>query len=206
MRGLSLFMFKHFLSIILCSFLTACYTNKIILFYSLSQVSANQIILQLEQNNIHADKQIQKDGTFDIMILSNDQLSALKILNKEGGIKAEYSNLGTVFKKDGFISSPLEEHARLEYALDQEISDMLSQIDGILVIKTEVGLPIPNDNLWQSEAPHPSASVLIKYRSGSKVDLYANRIRDLVTHSIPGLHSDQVDILMVEQHDDSNKN
>lgn len=183
--------------------LSGCYAAQEQLLYNISQDNANRILFQLQQHGINAHKELQKDGSFNISVPNEKQTQALQILdNIGGGLTPEYTNLGSVFKKDGFISSPLEEHARLEYALDQEISAMLSEIGGVIVVKTEVGLPAPNDNLWQSSASEPTVAVLIKYRSGSEVTLYASKVKSLVSHSIPGLSVERVDVLMVEQKDD----
>jgi len=191
------------LVVVLCSIgIVACSSSNMELLTGVSQETANTILMLLGNNNINAVKQVQKDGTYTIMVSGKQKLEALNILNAHGMPQHEFTNLGEVFKKDSFIASPLEEHSRFLYALDQEIASMLSSLNGVTSVKTIVNLPASNDNLWQNKAPDPSASVLIKYRQGERIDLYINRIKELVCNSVPGLTADKVEVVTVVQKDD----
>lgn len=185
--------------IVICLFLFACSSGKSLLVTGVSQTSVNDILLVLGNNSIKATTDMHKDGTFTIMVDSEQKLKALTILSNNGLPKAKYTNLGEVFKKDGLISSPLEEHNRNIYALNQEISNMLSELNGVISVHTEIALPKPNDKLWQTEVPKPVASVLIKFKQGARVDLYTNKIKALVSHSVEGLTPDQVEVLTIQQ-------
>ncbi len=179
----------------------ACSDNKIELLNGLSQDAANNVILTLGNHDIDSSKNVQKDGTYIIHVPSLQKLKALNILKDNGLPEHDFTNLGTIFKKDSFISSPLEEHSRFLYALNQEISSLLSSLNGIIDVKTIVNLPAPNDNLWQSQAPVASASVLIKYQQGERIDLYINRIKTLVANAVPGLTIDHVEVITLMQKD-----
>ena len=178
-----------------------CSDNKNEILTNLSQSSANEVIMTLGNNNIDSSKQVQKDETYTIYVSDSQKLKALNILKANGLPEHDFTNLGTIFKKDSFISSPLEEHGRFLYALNQEISSLLSSLNGVIEVKTIVNLPAPNDNLWQSQAPVASASVLIKYRQGERIDLYINRIKILVTNAVPGLTIDRVEVITLMQKD-----
>lgn len=185
------------LLIMLC--LAGCAKQDTILIEQIDQTDANQVILLLGQNNIVANKVLQKNGGYTIFINKKDQLNALNILFSKGELKEKFDSLGEIFKKDSFISSPTEEYARLQYALSQEISSMLFELNGVTEVKVAVSLPTPNDNLWQTDSVKPSVAVVIKYRQGERVDLYTNRIKNLVSKAVPGVTPDQVDILTVVQ-------
>lgn len=178
--------------------IAGCNNSKIVLLNQMSQDLANEIILQLGQSGIECSTQMQKDGTYALMINKSDQLNALAILQANGLPTQNYASMGDVFKKDSFISSPIEEQGRMTYALEQQISNMLSQIDGVINVKTQVSLPPPSDNLWQSAQISPAASVFIKYKNGYRLDLYTNRIKQLVANSVPGLTADKVEVLSVK--------
>ena len=187
----------------LCAFmliLSGCEKNQVTLVENISQDNANDIILLLGNSNITAQKEFnKKENSYKVLVPENQQLAGLTVLKNNGQPEKAFANLGQVFKKESFISSPLEEHGRFLYALDQEIQDMLSEVNGVVSVKTKVSLPIPNDNLWQGESAKPSASVLIKYRQGERVDLYINRIKNLVSNAVPGLTPDRVEVLTVLQ-------
>jgi len=62
-------------------------------------------------------------------------------------------------------------------------------------------MPKPNDKLWQSEVPKPTASVLIIFKQGARIDLYTNKIKSLVSHSVEGLIPEQVEVVSMQQRD-----
>lgn len=185
--------------VIVCLSITSCSKPKTILVEHITQEAANNVIYILGTNNISAEKAIQKDGTYIVTITKSDQIKALGLLQNNGAPQKDFATFGEVFKKDSFISSPLEEQGRFLYALNQEISGMLSQIDGVISVKTEVSLPQVSDSLWQTEQAKPSASVLIKYKPGYRVYLYVNRIKQLVSNAVPGLTPDRVEVLTITE-------
>jgi len=178
--------------------LMSCDNTKVDLLNNLNQDSANTIVLVLGQNDISVSKVINKDGTYKIMVDKNQEISAISLLKYNGDPSESYAKLGEVFKKDGFISSPVEEQARFIDAKQQEISAMISAFNGVVYVNTQISLPPPTDNMWQSDSVKPSASVLIKYKPGYKMDVYTNRIRQMVANAVPGLVFDNVEVLPMQ--------
>lgn len=184
------------ISLFLCIFV-GCSDSKIYLVRGLSQTNANAVTLLLEQNSIDTQEEILKDGTYNILIANKDKVLALKLLSQSGLPRSSFTSLGEEFKKDGFISSPMEEQSRYIFALQQEISNTILQINGVISVHTQISLPPPSDNLWQGSVVYPSASVLVKYMQGYRVDLYTNKLKSLITNAVPGLTTDKVSILMI---------
>ncbi len=178
-------------------FLRACnqYSNTLV--NNVNQETANLIILELAKQQINTRKQEAKDGTFSILVQSKDQLRALEVLKANGLPLNAYDSLGSVFKKDSFISSPLEEQSRFIYALQQQVSDMISSMDGVVAVHCQISLAPSSDNLWKNDQIKPAAAVFIKYKEGFRLDIYVNRIKQLVANSVPGLTSDRVEVLTV---------
>lgn len=185
----------------LLAILTSCTPNNVVIVQGLSQTEANDLFIRLSNEKITAAKQADKDGTFSILVEKNSQLSALRVLSSVGAPRDKYTSLGDVFKKDGLISSPLEEYARYTYALDQDLQQTISLIDGVLAVRVHVSIPAPSDNLWSSEHTKPSAAVFIKYKLGYRIDLLTNRIKLLVSKAVPGLTPDMVEILPLQRRD-----
>ncbi len=186
--------------IVLASFIffVHCTVQESKLLQSLDEQAANNIVLVLSNNKVSATKKMDKDGTFYIVVPdSKKQIEALQVLSNFGEPQTKHVSMGEVFKKDGLISSPVEEFARYTYALDQEIETTLAQIDGIITVKVQVSMPMPSDNLWSAEAVKPGAAIFIKYRPGYRIDLLTNRIKLLVSKAVPGLTPEMVEVLPV---------
>lgn len=193
-------MFKlFFLTLMSLLLFVQCIKKQIVLVQGINQEDANNIVLVLANNNVSATKQIEKDGSYSILVDPKSQIMGLQVLSNFGEPLTKHTNMGEVFKKDGLISSPVEEFARYTYALDQDLESTLSQIDGIIAVKVHVSLPMPSDNLWSSEAAKPGAAIFIKYRSGYRIDLLTNRIKLLVSKAVPGLSPDMVEILPLQK-------
>lgn len=187
--------------ILLGIFLFGCGSNKVVILQNLDQDTANQILVRLGSSNMDAVKQIEKGGTFSILVSQKNSVAALMILQNNGLPNKASTTLGEEFKKDGFISSPLEEQSRFIYALESQIEDMISLIDGVSHVSVQITLPQPEDNILQSEPAKPSASVLIKFKPGYHLEIYSARIKKLVANAVPGLTMERVEVLFISQED-----
>jgi type III secretion protein J len=97
-----------------------------------------------------------------------------------------------VFKKEGFVSSPLEERARLMHALSQEIANTISSIDGVVMAR--VHLSVPEKDPLSDKVPPAAASVFIKHRANVNLQGQTGHIKALVVNSIQGLSYDNITV------------
>ncbi|ADZ90362.1 type III secretion system inner membrane ring lipoprotein SctJ [Marinomonas mediterranea] len=159
----------------------------------LSEEDANEVIAELASRHIEAEKKATKEGV-TVLVEASSMARAVRILEAAGLPRKPRANFGEVFKKEGVISSPLEERARYIYALSQELESTISQIDGILIARVHVVLP---ERIAPGEAVQPASSaVFIKHRPDLDPDVIRPRIERLVRTSIPGL-SEKPDKLSV---------
>ncbi len=166
------------------SLLVGCVT-QVNLQTGLADADANEILTLLKRHGISATKTRAKDGL--ILSVPEGQLArAAELMQAAGLPKARHSTLGQVFKKEGMISTPLEERARYLHGLSQELEYTLSQIDGVVMARVHVVLP---ERVAPGEPIQPSsASVFLKYEEGAfNEDLIVPRVKRLVLTSIPGL-------------------
>lgn len=103
--------------------------------------------------------------------------------------------MGDVFRKEGMISSPLEERARYLWALSQELSATVSQIDG--VIKARVHVVLPERGSGADASLPSSAAVFIKHKPGFNYDDVIPQVKRLISNSIPGLSQEKVTVVML---------
>ena|SRR5471032_317157 len=151
---------------------------------NLSEQDANEVLAELASKHIDAQKRLDKNGVA-VLVASDDISRAVRALEAVGLPRRSRSSLGEVFRKEGVISSPLEERARYLYALSQELEQTLSQIDGVVVARVHVVLP---ERIAPGEPVLPaSAAVFIKHRAELDPDSVLPRIRRMVASSIPGI-------------------
>ncbi|RJF92790.1 EscJ/YscJ/HrcJ family type III secretion inner membrane ring protein [Noviherbaspirillum saxi] len=164
----------------------------------LNDADANEVLATLQDDGIPAHKKVSKDGV-SIGIGEADLSRATAVLNAKGLPRRRQTKLGEVFKKEGLVSSPLEERARYIYALSQELEFTLMQIDGVILSRVHVVLP---EKVAPGEPVTPSsAAVFIKHDRSLDADLILPRIRQLVARSIPGLGvavQDKISVVFVQ--------
>src|SRR3569832_728591 len=101
------------------------------LFAAMSERDANEVIESLAEAGIPARKVPAKEG-IGVEVPQPSVARAIGHLSNEGLPHERRSSMGDVFRKEGLISSPLEERARYLWALSQELSEAVSQIDGVM--------------------------------------------------------------------------
>lgn len=171
--------------------LTAC--GKQELYSQLTERSANEMVAVLRSAGIDAEKQV-KDGQFSISTSSGDFSAAVRTLSSQGYPRDTYDTMGKVFKREGFVSTPLEERARLLHAMSQEISNTLANIDG--VVTARVHLVVPEKHPLMDKPQPAAAAVFIKHRPDRNLSGQITQIKALVVNSIEGLAYDNVTVAL----------
>jgi type III secretion protein J len=172
--------------------LSAC---KAELYTNLDQRQANEIAATLLQHGIPAQRVAVKGGQYTVVVDNERFAESIAILKEAGLPKQEFQTMGQVFKKDGLISSPMQERAQMIFALSQELSRTVSEIDGVLSARVHLVLP-ENDPLRQQLVPS-SASVFIRHRSNMPVGNLVPQVKMLVANGIAGLAYDKVSVVLV---------
>jgi type III secretion protein J len=183
----------HIACLSLLVILSGCKTE---LYSKLEETDANSMLALLLNNKIDAEKTVDKKaGTYFLNVDDSRIPQAVALLREHGYPKEKVVTMGDMFKKEGLISSPLEERARYVFALSQSVQETLSQIDGVLVARVHIVLP---ENAITLDAAKPSsASVFIKYNPAYRIEDMKSEIKLIVEKSIEGLSYDKVSVVLV---------
>jgi type III secretion protein J len=178
-------------ALVALALLTGCAKEE--LYSKLSEQQANEMVAVLQGEGIEAEKQAQ-DGGFVVLTPSAAFPRAVRSLSARGLPRENYDSMGGIFKKEGFVSTPLEERARLLHAMSQEISNTLSSIDG--VVTARVHLVIPEKHPLLDSVRPSAAAVFIKHRPDRDLASQTTLIKALVVNSIEGLSYDNVTVAL----------
>lgn len=153
------------------------------------------MVAVMESAGLDAAKTTKDGKTWTLATPQGQFPQAVALLQARGYPRERFESLGEVFKKQGFVSSPIEERARLMYGLSQELSNTLSNIDG--VVSARVHLAVPETDPMSDTVKPSSASVFIKHDPQVDLSGQVASIKALVVNSIEGLPYDRVTVVMV---------
>jgi type III secretion protein J len=167
---------------------------KAAIYTKMTEVDANETLYTLLQGGIDAEKRPDPDGGFSVWTDKDDMAAAIGLLKANAQPEQKHPSLGELFGRNQLISTPAEERIRFVYGTEQALAQTLSKIDGVLVARVHIVLPI-NDPLANDVKPS-SASVFIKHRAGQDLASSVPAIKDLVVRGIEGLSVERVAVTL----------
>ena len=182
---------KRLLPILLLA-LAGC--NEVVLHADLQEKEANEMMALLLDTGLSAAKVKGEEGKWQVTVPQAEFAKAVAELRRHGYPRDRFQNIGDMFKKSGLVSSPTEERIRLMHGLSQELSDTISQIDGVLTARVHIVLPTANP--FGETTQKASASVFIKHRPKANLETMLPQITKLVASSIEGLSYEQVSTVL----------
>jgi len=186
-------MLRMFLILLLGMFLSACQME---LYSNLSENDVNNMLSIMLSNGVDSEKVIdKKTNSYKLMIDKSKIPEAISLLKEHGFPREKVTGVKDLFKKEGLVSSPMEERVRYIYALSQSVQETLSQIDGVLTARVHIVMP-ENNPFVDSNKPS-SASVFIKYHPSSNIKNIKSKIKLIVEKSIEGLTYEKVSVVML---------
>jgi type III secretion protein J len=147
----------------------------------------------LLSQGIDCDKIAKKNNLWELRVSKSVLFQAIEILKGYGYPRDDFVDMATMFKKEGLVSSAMEERVRYIYALSQEIARTISKIDGLINARVHIVLP-ENDALSEYFQPS-SASVFIKHRPSFDIQSQVHQIKQLVVNSVEGLSYEKVTVV-----------
>jgi type III secretion protein J len=165
------------------------------LYTGLEERQANEMDAILQSAGIDSSKREGEGGVWSLSVPDGELARAVQILHARGYPQEKFDSLGQVFEREGFVSSPTEERARLLHALSQELSHTISSMDGVVLAR--VHLSVPEREPLAEQQPPSSASVFIKHRPEMDLSAQAPQIKALVANGVEGLKYEDVSVMFV---------
>lgn len=162
----------------------------------LSEREANEIVALLLNSGIEASREFDaKDQAMTVYVAQDRFADAVGIISAHGLPRARYASVPDVFKGGGLVASPIEERAKLIYALEERLSRSIADIDGVL--SARVNLVLPDNDPLQHDATPSSASVVIRYAPGAPIEQLTPQIKLLVANGVADLTYDKVSVVLI---------
>jgi type III secretion protein J len=166
------------------AFLTACQDD---LYTGLTQRSANEMIAVLAENGIKASRSAgDTANTYKIRVANDDLPQAVRVLKAAGHPKDSFRSIGEIFPGDGIIVTPYEQRARMSFALGQELSKTISDIDGVVSARVHIMLA-EGDTRNSGRILPPSASVVVHQTGQLDPNDLSQRVRLIVSNAVTNL-------------------
>lgn len=181
------------LAIIGLLYLTGC---REVLYSNLTEDDANELTAVLLQHNIDASKVNNGKSGYSVEVDKENFVLATSIARDNSLPKREFESLGTIFSGQGMISSQTEERSRLSFALSQELSKTLLQINGVL--NARVHIVLAEHDQMSGRDLLPSASVFIRHTKDSPVKHMIIGVKETVAKAVPGLDVNNVTVMTEE--------
>ncbi|MCY1740496.1 type III secretion system inner membrane ring lipoprotein SctJ [Ensifer sp. SL37] len=167
---------------------------KVDLHAGIEESEANEMLAMLLANDISASKQQEKDNKSTLLVDEAQFGKAVELLKRAGLPRRKFAKMGDVFSADGLISSPLQEWARFNFALTEELSATISSIPG--VVSADVHVVTSRKDTPFSEPIPPSASVLVLIARDAITAELVPQIKQLVAFSVQGVEYDRVAVVV----------
>jgi len=164
----------------------------------LDEGDASQAVVALEQGGIGAEKERDpdKEGAFRVIVARDDASTALTVLAEEGLPPRQAPGVLEALGRGSVVPSRLAEQARLVTGTSDDLERSLRGLDGVLSARVHLGVPTHDPLAIDEQAPAATASVLIRHR-GATPPLVAGEVQRLVSGAVPGLHAEQVTVVML---------
>jgi type III secretion protein J len=183
--------FKSWIAALALILLAGC---KMPLYSGLTEIEANEILSVLLQEGLDAEK-VLGDKTFTIEVDKADLSLALSLLKQNALPRPKNATLCNLFKKEGMLSTPGEERVRFLCGVQEELTQTLLRIDGVLDARVHIVTP-ENDPLADKIKPS-SGAVFVKHIPELDVNMLRTQVAQMVSKSVEGLTPDQVSITLL---------
>ena len=174
-------------------FLVGCQSE---LYSNLNERETNEMITVLAANGISASRTTDGKGTYGISVSRSDFSLAIAKLSEKGLPRKNFGSLGKVFNSEKLVSTPFEERARFMHALNEELSNSISRING--VVSARVHIMVPETSPFEKNKTPPRASVFVYQEHGVDLTAQIPTVKNLIVNSVDNLEYAFVEVALFE--------
>ena len=196
------FLYPIFFLFILVLF-SGCEKNQSVI-TGVDEREANVIIVFLDSKGIKAKKVVMPTSgmggeataaKFLIEVAPKDVVTAMAFLNQNGLPKKQGITLLELFAKSGLMSSDKEENIRYQAGLEQQITNTIMMIDG--VIDAAIQISFPQQEAGTTSQQKITAACYIKHQGiiDDPNSHLENKIKRLISGAINGLDINDVTVV-----------
>ncbi len=160
----------------------------------LDQRDARDAQVLLERAGIRAVVTGEKGEVFSIAVNEKDHAHAIELLADAGLPRLPHNTIAELFPGDGFLVTPLEQKARMTFAVEQQLAETLAALDGVALARVHVVLPEDNGRGLIKEKAR--ASALLQYRPDANLVDIEMKSRSLLLNSVRGLAYEDVSVVV----------
>ncbi len=174
-------------------FLAGCQSE---LYSNLQEREVNEMISVLAVNGIEASRSTDGKGNYSVSVDRGNFSLAIAKLSEKGLPREKFGSLGKIFNSEKLVSTPFEERARFMHALNEELSNSISRING--VVSARVHLMVPEGSPFEDNKTPPRASVFIYQEAGQDLRPQIPTIKNLIVNSLDNLEYSFVEVALFE--------
>lgn len=182
---------RKFVVLFAVLFLVGCETE---IHGNLTENDANEALAVLLSNGIHASKTPTENNTFRVMVDEAQFAGAVQILSANGLPRKKFAQFNDVFQSEGLIASPIQEWAKYNFTITQELSSTISSMPGVISASIHLA-NTKSERSFEKRKP-PSASVHIRLIDGKQEEILIPQIKRLVSFGVEGVSYEKVSVLV----------
>ena len=174
------------------SFCLMTFGCKEVVHSNLSELEANEIVAVLFSRGIEAEKEPLKDGLFTVSVPKSDFGGAIVVLSDAGLPHQPFQTIEDIFPNDNLVGTPFESRVRYAYALSQELSRTLAEVEGVHYAR--VHIVIPEQGKFDDKDLPAKAAIAIYFKPEFDPAQNVPKIKNLVASAVPNLLYDDVSV------------
>ncbi len=183
---------------------SSCESNRVIV-NKLEEKDANEILVYLSANGISATKSEaageggggSKVQLWNVSVPEYKANEAMALLNQVGLPRRRSQNLLGIFSSSSLVPSGMQEKVKYQAGLGEQLASIIRKIDGVLDAEVQISVP-EEDPLNPGSNKQPVTAAVFVQHTGILDDPnshLSNRIKSLVSGSVPGLAYNNVTVV-----------